>query len=622
MVNREGLRFYDEGEDFWPKRYAIWGRLVAMQPGQVGYCIIDSKGPSAASCRRCFPVRRPHTLPALARQLQRARAAFMPKRWMPSAFACLAATSTTRCWTTASPRRRAAAQDSIGRDPISTPPCGWHGGYGASPSPISACEPTRTPQCISMAGPATTSSSRGEMMAGNVLGKGYTAGVGMSIGTAFGRLAGSNTRRRGRTEGGAACSSLSRSPAKPRPWPTARWHRHEAELSRQLQICNACRYCEGFCAVFPAMTRRLEFAKADIHYLANLCHNCGACFQACQYAPPHEFALNFPQAMAQVRAVTYTGVRLWPAVFRRAVSQGGCDDRCWRSLPGSRSSWCPAMAMAAPVLHQPHGGQLLRRVSAQLPGLGVRARVHDLPCSRSGSARAGSRGEVAPAVDLPRGQGRCWPPRAGSGGRRSGARRRAPEVPRWRPRRRHRSNEDDRYTQARRRFHHLTFYGFLLCFAATCVATLYHFVLRQEARHAPSPACPWCWAAWVASACCSGPAGLLWLRPAARPAPRATWRQRPHGPRLPSPCCWRPAPPASRCCCCATRALDGPGPGRASRGCLALFLTLPYGKIRPCRSPQRGGRSSTPSKNGCPAGCSSARTDGDTPSIHSNKETP
>ena len=57
-----------------------------------------------------------------------------------------------------------------------------------------------------------------------------------------------------------------------------------------MQICNACRYCEGFCAVFPAMTRRLEFAKADIHYLANLCHNCGACLHACQYAPPHEFA--------------------------------------------------------------------------------------------------------------------------------------------------------------------------------------------------------------------------------------------------------------------------------------------------------------------------------------------
>ena len=50
----------------------------------------------------------------------------------------------------------------------------------------------------------------------------------------------------------------------------------EAEVDRVMQICNACRYCEGFCAVFPAMTRRLEFGKADVNYLANLCHSCGA----------------------------------------------------------------------------------------------------------------------------------------------------------------------------------------------------------------------------------------------------------------------------------------------------------------------------------------------------------
>src|SRR5215208_8061169 len=66
----------------------------------------------------------------------------------------------------------------------------------------------------------------------------------------------------------------------------------EAEVARQMQICNACRYCEGFCAVFPAMTRRLEFNKADVHYLASLCHNCGACLHACYYAPPDELAVN------------------------------------------------------------------------------------------------------------------------------------------------------------------------------------------------------------------------------------------------------------------------------------------------------------------------------------------
>ena len=96
----------------------------------------------------------------------------------------------------------------------------------------------------------------------------------------------------------------------------------ESEVGRQMQICNACRYCEGFCAVFPAMTRRLDFGKADIHYLANLCHNCGACLHACQYAPPHEFAVNVPQAMAAVRGQTYTDYA-WPPALGALYQRNG-----------------------------------------------------------------------------------------------------------------------------------------------------------------------------------------------------------------------------------------------------------------------------------------------------------
>src|SRR5688572_33192611 len=96
----------------------------------------------------------------------------------------------------------------------------------------------------------------------------------------------------------------------------------ETEVARQMQICNACRYCEGFCAVFPAMARRLAFPAADVHYLANLCHNCGACLHACQYAPPHEFAVNVPQAMARVRGRTYAHYA-WPAAFGRAYERNG-----------------------------------------------------------------------------------------------------------------------------------------------------------------------------------------------------------------------------------------------------------------------------------------------------------
>src|SRR5690554_6418770 len=88
---------------------------------------------------------------------------------------------------------------------------------------------------------------------------------------------------------------------------------NEGEVARIMQICNACRYCEGFCAVFPAMTRRLSFDnKADLNYLANLCHNCGACLHACQYADPHEFAVNVPMSMAKVRQETYINYA-WPA---------------------------------------------------------------------------------------------------------------------------------------------------------------------------------------------------------------------------------------------------------------------------------------------------------------------
>src|SRR3569832_2469674 len=63
------------------------------------------------------------------------------------------------------------------------------------------------------------------------------------------------------------------------------------EGQRMMSICNACRYCEGYCAVFPALERRLRFDESDLNYLAILCHNCGACYSACQYAPPHEFNL-------------------------------------------------------------------------------------------------------------------------------------------------------------------------------------------------------------------------------------------------------------------------------------------------------------------------------------------
>ena len=67
-----------------------------------------------------------------------------------------------------------------------------------------------------------------------------------------------------------------------------------AEADRQLTICNACRYCEGYCAVFPALARQVNLTAGDITHLADLCHDCRDCYTACMYVPPHEFALNLP----------------------------------------------------------------------------------------------------------------------------------------------------------------------------------------------------------------------------------------------------------------------------------------------------------------------------------------
>src|SRR5216683_5026093 len=73
------------------------------------------------------------------------------------------------------------------------------------------------------------------------------------------------------------------------------------EADRQLTICNACRYCEGYCAVFPALERRTLLSEGDITHLADLCHDCRACFTACMYAPPHEFGVNPPAVLSAVR---------------------------------------------------------------------------------------------------------------------------------------------------------------------------------------------------------------------------------------------------------------------------------------------------------------------------------
>jgi citrate/tricarballylate utilization protein len=76
-------------------------------------------------------------------------------------------------------------------------------------------------------------------------------------------------------------------------------------------VCNACRYCEAYCPAFQALETRRRFDAADLVYLANLCHNCGECLYACQYAPPHEFGINVPKTFSAIRLASYEAVS-WP----------------------------------------------------------------------------------------------------------------------------------------------------------------------------------------------------------------------------------------------------------------------------------------------------------------------
>jgi len=203
MLNRDAQRFYDEGEDFWPKRYAIWGRLVAQQPGQIGYCVIDSKA-VGRFMPPVFPGERADTLPELARALGLDEAAFMRTLGDFNA-ACRPGTFDHTVLDDCATAGLAPAKTHWAR-PIDTPP---FYGYALRPGITFTYLGLKTNEdaAVHFNGvPSANLFVAGEMMAGNVLGKGYTAGVGMSIGTAFGRIAGSSAAVAALEEGAHAAA--------------------------------------------------------------------------------------------------------------------------------------------------------------------------------------------------------------------------------------------------------------------------------------------------------------------------------------------------------------------------------------------------------------------------------
>ncbi len=240
------------------------------------------------------------------------------------------------------------------------------------------------------------------------------------------------------------------------------------EVQRVLQICNACRYCEGFCATFQSMTRRLDFNVADVHFMANLCHNCGACLHACQYAPPNAFGVNIPQAMAKVRLETYQ-TYAWPKPLGNLYQKNGLALTMATSI--AIILFLLSMQSASTGLFNknldgnfyaiyPHntlallfGGVFIAMLVAM--SMGVREFWRNISTDpMMWSAASDATHDVLTLKNL-------------GGGHQQGC-----------------NEADDAFSLWRKRFHHMTFYGFMLCFAATSIATIFHYVFHWEAPYA------------------------------------------------------------------------------------------------------------------------------------------
>ena len=237
-----------------------------------------------------------------------------------------------------------------------------------------------------------------------------------------------------------------------------------AEARRQLQICNACRYCESFCAVFPAVHARRIFTDADVSMLADLCHNCRGCYYACQYTDPHEFAVNIPAVLAEQRNLNWRQ-HTWPAGFASLFQRSGV------AIAFATVATLAAMIVAIAWLPGDNTGGFYGLLSHQamiamfVPAFVAPLLVIGISIRRYWRAIGGGSFRWQ---DLQRALAAAANMRHLSGGHGDGCN----------------FEDEDRFSHARRWFHQATMYGFLLCFAATTVATLMHYVLDQPAPYA------------------------------------------------------------------------------------------------------------------------------------------
>ena len=244
-----------------------------------------------------------------------------------------------------------------------------------------------------------------------------------------------------------------------------------ATARREMEICNACRYCEGFCAVFPAMELRREFSAGDLSYLANLCHSCKGCYYACQYAPPHEWGINVPRVFSEVRAESYAEYA-WPPGFGRVFQRNGTLISLLTALTISVVLILTMLLNTPETVLQAHDvapGSFYRVIplwAMQTVGIlsfgyalialfmGARAFWKDAgPQERPGfAAMSIALWDVLTLKNL------------GGGG--------------------HGCNDNSEAFSTRRRWlHHAMFYGFMLCFASTSTAFVIGTVLGHEAPY-------------------------------------------------------------------------------------------------------------------------------------------
>ncbi len=272
------------------------------------------------------------------------------------------------------------------------------------------------------------------------------------------------------------------------------------EADRVMTICNACRYCEGFCAVFPAMELRRTFSEQDLKYLANLCHNCRDCYYACQYAPPHTFALNVPRTMAELRLETYREYS-WPRAMKGFFQNNGLLVALITALSVAVVLLLTLLFQGHDVFFSTHTGEgafyrVIPYAAMVVPFSAVAALV---------------------LVSLWKGLLNQWREIGGT----------PEELRRWPAHLQalgdvlrlkyldgggHGCNyPDDRFSMIRRNFHHAVFYGFMLCLASTTIAFIYDHLLH---RSAPYPF--WSWPVVLGTvgglALLVGTGGLLYLK--------------------------------------------------------------------------------------------------------------